>query len=327
MIDKDRLANLPHTNPYPVMCCEVDGSIQWGNDAAKQLQVSLKLNRLLDLVPHEHNELIECCHQQNTEVRADVQLHRRTISWVYTPAGQTVNLYGVETTANQVNKPSLAATPSVVSPITAPTIDAVFDFIHTGVAFIDEELRVLHLNNSTRNILSQEGILLRKGQCLLNQTNSNQSSSVLLAIADAVKAVTHASASEVSRQVFSIRLAKHDHFLEGMVIPWCETTNKPLSEQSSAKVILFLFHPGSTASGNPEMMRTLYDLTSAEARLAARLSGGCSLHDAADQLGVKIGTVRTQLSQIFRKTNTSRQPELVNRILTGAAGLSINKTR
>jgi len=275
----------------------------------------------------EHNELIARCHHLGAKVRANIQLQTHTISWSYTPAGQTVNLYGVDTTANQVNEPNSLVSTSVVSPITHPTIDAVFDFIHTGVAFIDEELRVLHLNNSTRNILSQEGILLAKGQCLLNQSSSNQSNAVLLAIAEAVKAVAHGLDTEISRQVISIRLPKCGQFLEGMVIPWCETTNEALSEQSSAKVILFLFHPGSAASGNPEMMRTLYDLTSAEARLAARLSGGCSLHDAADQLGVKIGTVRTQLSQIFRKTNTSRQPELVNRILTGAAGLSINKIR
>jgi len=44
------------------------------NGAAKQLQTSLGLNRLMDFVPKEHNELIARCHHLGAEVQSDVQL-------------------------------------------------------------------------------------------------------------------------------------------------------------------------------------------------------------------------------------------------------------
>lgn len=55
----------------------------------------------------------------------------------------------------------------------------------------------------------------------------------------------------------------------------------------------------------------LFDLTPAEIRLLHRLIGGDSLADAARYLKVQMPTVRTHLQSIFRKTETSRQSELL----------------
>ncbi|QEI08642.1 helix-turn-helix transcriptional regulator [Pigmentiphaga aceris] len=56
----------------------------------------------------------------------------------------------------------------------------------------------------------------------------------------------------------------------------------------------------------------LFDLTPAETRLLRRLVGGDSLADAARHLNVQMPTVRTHLQAIFRKTDTSRQSELLS---------------
>jgi DNA-binding NarL/FixJ family response regulator len=39
---------------------------------------------------------------------------------------------------------------------------------------------------------------------------------------------------------------------------------------------------------------------------------GLTVHDAAAQAGVRVSTVRDQLSSIFSKTGTSRQSELIS---------------
>jgi DNA-binding CsgD family transcriptional regulator len=59
------------------------------------------------------------------------------------------------------------------------------------------------------------------------------------------------------------------------------------------------------------LLRALFSLTPAEARLAARLATGEELRTAADRLGIGYATARTQLSVIFRKTETRRQGELI----------------
>ena len=70
-----------------------------------------------------------------------------------------------------------------------------------------------------------------------------------------------------------------------------------------------------------DTLRSRYGMTPAEANLAALLVSDLSLDQAADSLGVKIGTVRTRLKQVFAKTGTNRQASLVRLLLTEAGAV------
>ena len=71
-----------------------------------------------------------------------------------------------------------------------------------------------------------------------------------------------------------------------------------------------------------ETLRHVYGLTNAEAHLASELVEGASLAEAAADRGVEIGTARTQLKAVLRKTSARSQADLVRRILTGVARVS-----
>lgn len=58
-------------------------------------------------------------------------------------------------------------------------------------------------------------------------------------------------------------------------------------------------------------LKGLFDLSPAEARLAQRLACGSSLPQAAQELGVKPATVRSQMLQILAKTGARRQQALM----------------
>jgi DNA-binding CsgD family transcriptional regulator len=64
-------------------------------------------------------------------------------------------------------------------------------------------------------------------------------------------------------------------------------------------------------SGFEDHVRQLFDLTPAEARLAAALSSGMALKDAALHQGIRFSTARSYLEIIFRKTRTRQQSQLV----------------
>ena len=65
-----------------------------------------------------------------------------------------------------------------------------------------------------------------------------------------------------------------------------------------------------------DLLRALFDLTPAEARLARRLVEGLNLEAAANESGVTYATVRSQLKAVFAKTGVHRQAELVS-LLSG----------
>lgn len=67
--------------------------------------------------------------------------------------------------------------------------------------------------------------------------------------------------------------------------------------------------------GFEDRIRAMFDLTPKEAALAAALASGRALGDVAQNSGVSILTVRTQLAHLFRKTDTKQQSQLVSLLL------------
>jgi DNA-binding CsgD family transcriptional regulator len=66
-------------------------------------------------------------------------------------------------------------------------------------------------------------------------------------------------------------------------------------------------------------IQSAFGLTEAEARLASILAGGVELRSAAEQLKITYGTARARLAEIFQKTETRRQGELINLLLSTLA--------
>ncbi len=69
----------------------------------------------------------------------------------------------------------------------------------------------------------------------------------------------------------------------------------------------------STTAAVPSLplLRDLFDLTPAEARLAAALVAGRPLKDAAADQGIKFSTARSYVERVLQKTGTRQQSELV----------------
>jgi DNA-binding CsgD family transcriptional regulator len=69
-----------------------------------------------------------------------------------------------------------------------------------------------------------------------------------------------------------------------------------------------------------DLLQRHFGLTPAEARLALHLVAGETLRSAEVKLSISYETARTHLKNIFNKTGTSRQAELLVVILTALPG-------
>ena len=74
-------------------------------------------------------------------------------------------------------------------------------------------------------------------------------------------------------------------------------------------------------------LQTLFNLSPAEARLAALLASGESLIQAAEHSYISRNTAKVQLKSIFTKMGVSRQAELIKRILTSPAVFQPSPTK
>lgn len=86
--------------------------------------------------------------------------------------------------------------------------------------------------------------------------------------------------------------------------------------------IVFIGDPENPGEIDAMRLCDLYGLSRAEARVAALLAQGNRLDETAQILGVAYETVRKHLKQIFSKTGTDRQAELVRMLVGGPAAVS-----
>lgn len=81
---------------------------------------------------------------------------------------------------------------------------------------------------------------------------------------------------------------------------------------AGGEVLLVATMPSASAMvPSANVLHGLFDLTPAEARLAAALAEGRTLRQAATGHGNQFSTARSQLESIFRKTGTNKQSQLV----------------
>jgi DNA-binding CsgD family transcriptional regulator len=75
---------------------------------------------------------------------------------------------------------------------------------------------------------------------------------------------------------------------------------------------VFIYEPnGGHQPVAASVLRQLYGLTPAEARLANELFGGQSLTESAKTSGISVNTAKSMLKRIFTKCAVHSQPELL----------------
>ncbi len=91
------------------------------------------------------------------------------------------------------------------------------------------------------------------------------------------------------------------------------------SSREGACGVVFISDPDRSDNFTVESLQSAFDLTCREAQMAIAIAQGHGLKTAARANGVAPTTARSQLQQVFAKTNTSHQAELaalVHRTLT-----------
>jgi DNA-binding CsgD family transcriptional regulator len=123
------------------------------------------------------------------------------------------------------------------------------------------------------------------------------------------------TSSSEARSSIPVRATEMTPAFIAHLVPIVGAANDIFSSASSLMVIT-----GVTAAGSPSaaIIKGLFDLSPAEAKIATKIVNGCTVGQIAGETGVAAGTIRKQLKSIFAKTGAARQADLV-RMLQGSA--------
>jgi DNA-binding CsgD family transcriptional regulator len=192
----------------------------------------------------------------------------------------------------------------------------VMDRLPSGVILLDKDSRVVLTNRSAEQILAvADGIQLDRGRPRLADAQQDRAFQQLLEEAVRTRALRGRSYGKTMSVVRPSGRRSYASMVGPLLAP------PPGTNLREAAAILFVADPEGSQISTTEVLEGLYDLTPAEAELLRLLAEGNSLEEVAGQRGVTINTARSQLKQVFAKTDTRRQGELVRLVLTGVASL------
>lgn len=184
-----------------------------------------------------------------------------------------------------------------------------------GVFLIDSEQKVCFANRTAHETLAmQDGLELRDERL------------------HALEPLADSKLTDLIRQACTPQEAEDDPPGGGLLLerpsgkrPYSilvsplDTDEQLVFGSGSPAVVVFVTDPERRERVPDDLLRGIYGLTPAEARLACLLAAGLTLDEAARELGTARGTVRVHLERVFRKTGTNRQPDLIRLLLTSPA--------
>jgi DNA-binding CsgD family transcriptional regulator len=188
---------------------------------------------------------------------------------------------------------------------------AVLDYFPIGVIVLGSEGTELHRNRAARVLL---GEISSDGADLDPKENPND-----------LRATIRDLLSNSIEKGFSFHsLAFPPESIGGALQLLQVSLRRHPDQTGESGAVIFLSRPEQEREPNREILRRLYGLTPAEANVGSLLIAGSTIEDAAHELGVSITTARTHLRQLFNKTGTNRQAELVQRLLVGVSSLDLD---
>lgn len=179
------------------------------------------------------------------------------------------------------------------------TLSAAFDAVLTGVVLLGSSGTVLAVNRAASEICANSKCL-QLSPTAIRATESKADRALQRTIALAKDPRLGNSGGGV------IRINRESGEPLVVVVSPIRTGDWPVG----TSVGVFITDPDFHQSSTPQILQAAFGLTPAETRLASVLAQGFSLAEASEQLHVSLNTVRTQLKNLFAKTNTSRQAQL-----------------
>lgn len=187
------------------------------------------------------------------------------------------------------------------------------------ILLIDSQRRIGYSNQAGRALLMRNDMIYDEGGLLVcRDSESDLHLTIAIRELGLVPFSTH-GADYVPADRQSIRLKRRD----GRRVATTLLALRPEATMGSfgrtPQALFTVFEPGAAIDIDPFLLSATFDLTPAEARLAAKIVNGLTPEQSAQALGVKISTVRSQLIAIYGKTGATGQADLVRLVLSATA--------
>ncbi len=191
------------------------------------------------------------------------------------------------------------------------------DQLPRGLITFDRQGRLLWMNRAAETICDQaDGLTIQRGH--VTAAVAAETERLHRLIHQANQLADRATVVRVDDAMLVSRPSGRRPYVV-LVTPL--QAGRRLVDDRHPAVALFVSDPERMPELPAARLSRLYGLTPAEAQLALQVAGGHDLREIAAMSTRTMNTIRTQLKQIFLKTGTTRQADLV-RLLMNTEGIT-----
>jgi DNA-binding CsgD family transcriptional regulator len=197
----------------------------------------------------------------------------------------------------------------------ADDVVAALDRLPTAALMVSADLTIGCMNGKAERLLAATPTLkVRQGR--LTPERASEASVLRKAVSDAQTLASDTPKSLVAPAEL-VHISRPEKLpLRILAAPLRSRSRLRDNTGHGTRVLLLIYDPEARPSIEPALLESLFKLTSSEAVIAARLAQGRSVAEIAAERRCSEDTVRTHLKALFRKTDTNRQAELVQLILS-----------
>ena len=192
-------------------------------------------------------------------------------------------------------------------------LTAAIDQNDVGTILVDRQGHVLFSNTAAETLIARKDGLRRTGQ-MLSATRLADTLRLQAAIEHVVN-IDDADRSALPAPVVALQRTAGRPLLAAIA------PVDPSAGSSDAAAVVTLYDPGHSMDATLVPVCRMYGLSPVETRLACLLASGMALIDAAAAMRLQEQTARSYMKQLFGKTDTNRQAELVWLLLNSAVRL------
>jgi len=188
-----------------------------------------------------------------------------------------------------------------------------------GVVIAEKTAQVLFMNNAASDIFALSDGVDVGPTGVFRTAKVAETKHLHAMVADA--AIDLGDGEEREGGAMTVSRPSYKRSFTLLVVPLPDADDVSSDE---GNVAIFINDPEMHNEPPTNVLARLYGLTDAEARLLQSLIVGKKLETVAEEAGVSMNTIRSHLKQVFRKTGTNRQPELVSLVMNSSAYLASN---
>lgn len=189
------------------------------------------------------------------------------------------------------------------------------DLVSPGMVLIDEKGSALFANRQARQLICQaNGLRLEDTLTAFGGDRARR-------LRETLKTALEASQAGEER-ISCLRLSRPGEHRDLLILA-CSLERQAESLEGDPAVVLLLSDPEQRAKLPQEVLANLFGLTPTEARIALALAEGLRSEEIAARMAIAPTTVAFHLRNLFQKTDTHRQAELIALVLAGAMSVAL----